>query len=122
MRGFVITTILFIILIIMIILNFCFVENVIRDMEEAVSTMDTLPCDNNTVIIDHLKDYWGKSVPLLSLSVTYDDIKDLTDIIDSLQAANETRNINQFQIHVELLLNAIDEIGRLEKLSLENIL
>ena len=65
---------------------------------------------------------WEKKSIWLSLSVSYDDIEELTDIMDAVSVTNSTENITQFQTNVELLLNEIDEIGRLEKFSIKNIL
>ena len=58
----------------------------------------------------------------MSLSISLDNIEEVTDIMDSLKVANTSENVIQFQIHIELLLNAIEELERLEKFSIKNIL
>ncbi len=122
MKGFVITTILFIILLIIISLNLFFMEKTITTMENEVKLLKEFPCEENEEIINNLLNNWEKNSIWMGLSVSYNDIEELTDIIDSLKAANRSDNIIQFQINVELLLNAIEELGRLEKFSIKNIL
>lgn len=122
MRGLVITSILFLILVCIIILNAFFVQKSIENMKKNINSLNYVPCKENEDIIDAFIKEWEKTSIWLSFSVSYSDIQDMTDMIDALKAANQTQNLNQFQIHVELLLNAIDEIGRLENLSIKNIL
>lgn len=122
MRGFIITTILFSILLVAIFLNVFFVKITIRSMKESINSLTDHPSEENELILNHFLKDWNKNTTWLSLSVSYDDIQELTDMIDALKAANTARNLNQFQIYVELLLNSIDEIGRLEELSIKNIL
>lgn len=122
MRGLIITLILFATLTAIMIFNFYFVDSLISNMENEVHSLSCTPSAENTPIFEKLKKDWEKKSIWLSLSVAYDDIEKVTDLIDSLNAANETQNFVQFQIHIELLLNALEEMGRLEKFSLKNIL
>ena len=122
MKGFIITITIFIVLLCTMFFNCYFVEKTINEMEEIVHTLNPQPCEENSILIDQIKKDWEKESIWLGLSVDYNDIKELTDIIDSLKAANETQNIEQFQIQVALLINAMDEIGRLERFSIKNIL
>ncbi len=122
MRGFIITTVLFSLLLVMIFINVHFTEELIENMKNDIALLSTLPCSENEQIIDKLMKNWEKKSIWLSLSVSYDDIEELTDIMDAVSVTNSTENITQFQTNVELLLNEIDEIGRLEKFSIKNIL
>ncbi len=122
MRGFIVTVILFITLLLTISLNVFFVEKTIMHMKKEVHSLKSLPCEENAIIINNISNDWQKNNVWISLSVSYDNIEELTNIIDSLKAANTSDDIIQFQIHIELLLNAIEELGRLEKLSVKNIL
>lgn len=122
MRGFIITAILFSIMIIIIISNMFLMNEATRNMKEAIDNLEKIPCQENEIIIEKLTNDWQKMSVWVSLSVSYDDIEEITDIISTLQASNRTNNIEQFQIHISLLLNSIDEMGRLEKISIKNIL
>ena len=106
----------------MIFSNFYFVKTLINDMQKNVNLLNSIPCKENAIIIEKLIAEWEKDSIWLSFSVSYDNIEELTNMLDSLKAANSTENPDQFGIHIELLINAIDEIGRLEKFSIKNIL
>lgn len=122
MRGLVITLALFVILLGIITVNSIFVEYSVQKMRYTVENLQLIPCSQNQIIINEFDTNWKRISLWLSLSVSYEDIEELTDVIDAAKAANETGNVEQFKIHVNLLLNAIDELGRLEKFSIKNIL
>lgn len=122
MKGFIITSILFSLLLLTIILNAAFLNSSIQDMKNTVELLTPIPCKDNNEIIDQLIQKWEQKSIWFSLSVSYEDVEELTDMIDSLKATNETQNIEQFTIHTELLLNTLDEIIRLERFSIDNIL
>ena len=122
MRGFIITAILFSIMIILIISNMLIMEETTSNMKEAIEILEKNPCQENEIIIEKLANDWQKTSVWISLSISYDNIEEITDMISSLQASNRTNNVEQFQIHISLLLNSIDEMGRLEKISIKNIL
>ena len=122
MRGLVITLALFVILLGIITVNSIFVEYSVQKMRYTVENLQLIPCSQNQIIINELDTNWKRISIWLSLSICYEDIEELTDVIDAAKAANETGNVEQFKIHVNLLLNVIDELGRLEKFSIKNIL
>ena len=122
MRGLIITLILFAILISIVIINSFYVNNIINGIKNEITALKSFPCEENAVIIKQIKSDWEKDSILISLSVGYEDIEELTDMIVSLEASNSAKDYNQFKLYYELLLNSIEEIGRLEKFSVKNIL
>lgn len=122
MRGLIITLILFVILISIVIINSFYVNNIINGIKNEITTLKLVPCEENAIIIKQIKSDWEKDSILISLSVGYEDIEELTDMIVSLEASNSAKDYNQFKLYYELLLNSIEEIGRLEKFSVKNIL
>ena len=122
MRGFIITLILLAILISIVIINSFYVHNIINDIKNEIASLKTIPCEENAIIIKNIKSDWEKDSVWISLSVSYEDIEELTDMITSLEAANSVRDYNQFKLYYELISNSIDDIGRLEKFSVKNIL
>lgn len=121
MKGFIITTCLFVSVLICIFLNYNYVNSLHDTMHEMVSQLSNEPSEENTAIIENIKKNWKKKKSLLSISVSFREIDDLSNAIDSLFAANETKNSTQFSIYKELTQNAIDAIMRLERISIENI-
>ena len=122
MRGFIITLILFVILISIVIINSFYVNNIINDIKNEITSLKTIPCEENAIIIKQIKSKWEKDSIWVSLSVSYEDIEELTDMIASLEASNSVKDYNQFKLYYELILNSIEDIGRLERFSVKNIL
>lgn len=122
MRGFIITVCFFIILIICIILNFIYINRVHDDMHQMVSQLASAPCEENKEQIEKIQEYWESKISILSISVNFREIDNLSNAIDSLSAANNSNNQTQFAIYKELTQNAIDAMMRLEKFSIRNII
>lgn len=122
MKGFIITLILFAILISIVIINSFYVNNIINDIKNEITSLKTIPCEENAIIIKQIKSKWEKDSIWVSLSVSYEDIEELTDMIASLEASNSVKDYNQFKLYYELILNSIKDIGRLERFSVKNIL
>ena len=122
MRGFIITTILLTLLIICIVLNYSFVNEVHDHMHSLVKTILIDDFEKNKSIIEELRSYWEKKNALLSISVSFREIDELSCALDSLEAANKINDRAQLAIYKEHLQNAIDAIMRLERISIKNIL
>ena len=121
MKGFYITLALFSALIICGILNFLFVNNVHNEMNEMVAEISRAPCAENEERIQNLSDYWEKTNTKLSFSVSYTAIDTVTNLIDSIKLYNDVGDSKQLAYSIELLINAIDNIKRLENFSVKNI-
>jgi uncharacterized protein YjgD (DUF1641 family) len=122
MKGFVITLILFIILSVVIIFNYVYVNNVHDNMHEMLNELTDEPSEQNRVIIQKLTEYWENKSTLLSISVSYREINNLTNAIDALSSANESKDASQLLLYKVLTRNEINAIMRLEKISIKNIL
>ena len=122
MKGFIIATSLFISLLICIFINYNYVNTVHTTMNEMVTLLSEKPCEENVAIIQNLQLYWENKSVILSISVSFREIDNLTNAIDSLYASNKSNNNIQFSIQKELLKNAIDAVVRLERFSIKNIL
>lgn len=122
MKGLIVSTSLFLILIVGIIANSIYANSVHDDMHEMVSKISHTPCTENTQIIEEIKEYWEHNKSILSISVSFDYIDDLTNKLDAVQQANHSLDKTQLAINIELLQNSIDAIIRLENIKIENIL
>lgn len=122
MRGFVITTCLFIILILSIVLNYNFVREVHSEMHRLANNIVPNKQAENKKIIEELYKYWDENNTLLSVSVSIREIDELSTVLDCLSAANEIGDVLQTAIYKERLQNAIDAIMRLEIISIKSII
>ena len=109
MKGFIIATSLFISLLICIFINYNYVNTVHTTMNEMVTLLSEKPCEENVAIIQNLQLYWENKSVILSISVSFREIDNLTNAIDSLYASNKSNNNVQFSIQKELLKNAINK-------------
>ena len=91
-------------------------------MHQMVNELTDEPSALNSQLIRNLKEYWENKNTLLSISVSYREIDNLTNAIASLSSANEAGDISQFSLYKVLTQNAINAIMRLEKISTKNIL
>ncbi len=122
MRGLIIAIILFWVLLIVITSNYYFVNKSVNNIKDIAEALLPLPCVENEAILVQLEENWQNISLWLSLSVSYNKIEELTNRITVIQSANKINNIEQFDINVKLLINSIQEIGRLEAFSIKNIL
>ena len=122
MKGLIISALIFVLLIVGTIINCFYVNHVHTQMSQMVSSISQMPCYENTVLICELKEFWSHHKSILSVSVSYDYIDDLTNKLDSLEQSNKSEDATQLAINIELLQNAIDAIIRLENIKIDNIL
>lgn len=122
MRGLIISIVLFSVMLITILINAFFIHSSSKNMSKEIESLNPIPCQSNQIIIDKFSQEWERKGIWIGLSVSNEDMQKLTNAIDELKIANANEDTTQFQIYLSLLLNAIDEIGRLEKFSIKNIL
>ena len=122
MRGFITTSVLFILLLIGMVLNYFFVNEVHDHMHSLVKMISTDDIKKNESVIIELQNYWDKKNAFLCLSVSFREIDELSCSLDSLEAANKNYDKVQIAIYKEHLQNDIDAIMRLERISIKNIL
>ena len=122
MKGLIISTSLFLLLVIGVIANSFYANTVHDDMHAMVYEISHTPSPENATQIDKIKEYWERHKVLLSISVSFDYIDDLTNKLDALEQANSSFDKTQLAINIELLQNSIDAIIRLENIKIDNIL
>ena len=122
MKGFILTVSLFIIMMAMIVTNFTYLNSIHEYMHTELAKISQAPCKDNEQIINNLISYWEKNKDLVSLSVSFREIEELSNALDAVYAANNVGNRDQLSINLGLLKNSIDAIIRLEKISISNIL
>ncbi len=122
MRSFIISICLFAMLITGIILNCYYVNSVHGEMSAIIREIKIEPCDENEDLIKELLNLWESKSSMLSISVGYKELNEISDAIASLNAANLYGDKLQICIALEYLTSAIDEITRLEKLNINNVM
>lgn len=121
MKGFIITSLLTLILMVCIFINWSYVNSVSNTMLELIESISNSPSDKNDEIIRNIQDYWESQILPMKLSINYREIDEISNLIDTIQMANESNDSSKLAINIELLKNAIEKIIQLEKISIHNI-
>ena len=119
MKSFIISLILFILLISTIFGNAFYVKEVSKRI---VSDTKTLEESNySPQRIRDLEKYWEKHRGFIGLSVGHDELDRISESIISLKASCESGNISDAELYLLILQDLVKEMGRHEELSLENL-
>ena len=120
MKAWIISLCLFVLLIGTIIGNAVYVHRVSAHLR---TVTDSLCFENGQTAqaLDALATYWDKHRPFVALSIGYRDLDHVCETMIFLRAAYDTRNASDFESYRRLLLDAADEISRLERFSVENL-
>ena len=121
MKDFIISIILFSLLIAIIVCNSIYVKkeiNILRDSVKSVPSIDSPDCQ---LFINSLRDEWRDFKKIARLSLNYTEINRMDCLIEELNCHFETKNDNDFEHAKILMLNLLGEIVRLEKISVDGI-
>ena len=121
MRDFIISIILFSILLALIIGNSLYINNEIKLLNEAVKDVpeiDSPECQNS---INHLRDEWQSFKKIARLSLNYAEINRMDCLIEEMNCHLRTKNVNDFENSKVMILNLLGEIVRLEEISIDGI-
>ena len=113
----ILAAILFIALVISTAINYLYINNVGNVLERLTEEARKSPSE-----CTQLSEYWKKHKTIVAISVSNTEIERLSDAIDSLVAYVDSNCFEEFERSIELVLNAIESIRRLERISTENIL
>lgn len=122
MKSLLVTLSMFIILLICIGFNCFFIHYTYGQMLEYSNTISVYPGIENQSIILEMKKYWDDKNSMISLSLSYRDISEISNAIDAVFAANHSNNEAELNINIEKLKNTIKSIIRLERFEIDNIL
>lgn len=119
MRSFIISLILFVLLISTIFGNAVYVKNV---SDHIVSDTEALlKNDYPPNLIQDLEKYWEKHRSFVGLSVGHQELDRISESIISLKASCESKNTSDARRYLLILQDAAKEMGGHEELSLENL-
>ncbi len=119
MKAFIISTLLFTLLIAAIFGNALYVKNVSERItleSEKIKEKNYQPS-----LANDLEEYWMKHRSFVGLSVGHEELDLISQTIISLKACCNTGNIADATIYVLILQDAVEEMGRHEEVSFENL-
>lgn len=115
-----ITVVLFIGLLVAMAVNFIYINGVAAELHSMADELPESP-GADTALIVSLLDYWNSCRLPASLTVAEHELDGISNGIDSLLAAALANDEASYKTSMALLHNAIDDMCRLERFSVENI-
>ena len=77
--------------------------------------------ENSPVAVTEISDFWKKSIPTLKLTLSQEDLEEISLIIDETKICAENTDNEEYKRSMARLRRAIEGIKKREELSLENI-
>jgi len=116
MKSFVLTVILFCLLISVIVINSLYTKNIANEIEKKITDLDFE--EEITDELNEIQEYWEKQEKIVGISVGFKEIDKTCELIISLKTYYQYQNKQEFERVKLLLLDVIEEITRLEKFNL----
>jgi len=121
MKSFVVTLIIFSLLIAFIIFNYVSMNRYSERLKDMTETLPDIGADDCTEKIGALTEEWQKHRCFISFSTGISSLQNIDDLLDSLLVAKETGNGYEFGKTKALLINAFDDLAQFESFSPEDI-
>ena len=120
MRTFVATIFIFIFTCSVIIVNNRYVTSCASYISECVSDESFSKSPENSV--KRLETFWEKNHPFVGLSVGFKELDRMSDLIIDLKICTELGDTSEATRLRMLIIDSADDISRLEKFDIENLL
>lgn len=121
MKSFVVTLVIFSLLIAFIIFNYAFVNRYSKCLADMTEALPDIGADDCIEKIGALTEEWQKHRCFISFSAGISSLQNIDDLLDSLLVAKETGNGYEFRKAKALLINAFDDLAQFESFSPEDI-
>ncbi len=123
MKGCIIGGVVLAVVIALVVVNAVFVNRTVEDLTEQLGTLPEAP-DPETTPAEAvaLREKLESKEALLGLSISYEVTDKAVEALRGLEAAARAGDVFQYQGTLEILKDLIEDIGRLEKLSVKNLL
>lgn len=122
MKSFIATLIIFVLLLVIIVFNFFYINRVGDNMTEMVNALEFYDSTGCKAGLERLYGYWKDNEAKVSLSVSYIELNSVDDNMTKMISYFECDDRTEFECSRASLLNAIEEMRRLEAFSIKNIL
>lgn len=114
------------VLLLVIALSVCNALFVTKTEASLLRELDALPADPDPAVtplqVADIREHLESKEALLGISVSYTVIDKATEALRSLEASAAMGDTEQYRVTLAALADMLEDIGRLERLSLKNIL
>ena len=123
MKGCMIALAILTLIVAAVIANAAYVRFVTDSLAADLAALPDKPLDNETAdAVAAVRENFEKHLPLLSVTVAYPVLNRVTESLRILETYAQTGDNSEYAATLTLLRELVEEIARLEKLSVENIL
>ena len=120
MKAWIISLVLFILLLGLIIGNAVYIHRVAARLCE-ISDSLVFDEEETEARFEMLEAYWERNRAFIALSISYRELDRVAEMMISLRSAYETKNASDFEEYRRLFRDVADEISRFERFSVENL-
>ena len=121
MRDLIISLILFIIMIGIITGNAIFILGGVDDLIVAVESVPDINAADCEKRIGELRLYWRDFKKIARLTLSYTELNRMECLIEEIECHRSTKNVNDFEHAKVMMINLLQEMARLEKISLGSV-
>ena len=121
MKDFIISVILFSLLIALIVCNSVYIKKEVNLLSDAVRSVPSIDSPDCQLFINSLRSEWRDFKKVAKLSLNYSEINKMDCLIEELNCHLDTQNNNDFEHAKIMMINLLSEIVRLEEISIDGI-
>lgn len=122
MKAFVISLIIFTLMLTGIVINNIYINNVADELTVMVGNIPRADKDGCYSEASRINEYWEKHQALIGMSVSFVELNRVSDNITALLVYADEKDVTEFECSKKLLLNSIAEMRRLESLEFDDIM
>ncbi len=112
--------ILLLILLVTVCANAIFVKNTTQALTDQIQSLSDLPSKENPQKIKAIQTYFEEKEPLLRISVSFLLLDRVKEHLEALRLYAESDMTGDYLVTKALLLDAVEDMGRMERLKIFN--
>lgn len=117
MKAFALASMLFLLMLVLILVNVLYINNVETELEALLSSLPDFHSDDCPDAARTLVNFWERHRPLVGLSTRYSLTDRVSEHAATLLACAECGDLFGYRTALALLFDAVDDISRTEQLS-----
>lgn len=121
MRSLIVTIVLCCVMFLAAATNFVYVNRLADAMNEILDAIPSIDDPMSVQKADELCKKWEKNSPIVGLSVGFLTVDKLTEYCQTLRSCAEVGDVYGYYTALTLIRDSINDIKRLEKISIENL-
>ncbi len=123
MKGCALGGVVLAVVIALVVGNAVFINRTVRDLTAGLDALPPVPDSETTPAeIAALREALESKEALLGLSVSYEEMDKAVESLRGLEASAAAGDVSRYRATLEILRDLMEDLARLEKLSVKNLL